>query len=74
MHRCYALHRNVCQFFKKSFSEDKNFLYGCYRTIVCQNKDNAAIIFKAILTVALSETEDTLANGEETSCEKEKRD
>jgi len=42
--------------------------------IMCQNIDNAAIIFRAILTVALSETESTLANGEETPCEKEKKD
>jgi len=41
--------------------------------IMCQNIDNAAIIFRAILTVALSETEGTLANGEETPCEKEKK-
>jgi len=42
--------------------------------IMCQNIDNAAIIFRAILTVALSETESTLANGEETLCEKEKKE
>jgi len=66
--------KNICQFFKKSSSKDKNFLYGCYRTInYVQNIDNAAIIFRAILTIALSETEGTLANGEETPCEKEKK-
>jgi hypothetical protein len=41
--------------------------------IMCQNIDDAAILFRAILTVALSETEGTLQNGEETLCEKEKK-
>jgi len=41
--------------------------------IMCRNIDDAAIIFRAILTVARSETEGTLINGKETYCEKEKK-
>jgi len=40
--------------------------------IMCRNIDEAAIMFKAVLTIARSETEGKLANGEETRCEKEK--
>lgn len=40
--------------------------------IMCRNIDEAAIMLKAILTIARSETEGKLASGEETRCEKEK--
>lgn len=40
--------------------------------IMCRNIDEAAIMLKAILTIARSETEGKLASGEETCCEKEK--
>lgn len=42
--------------------------------IMCRNIEDATIIFRAILTVARSETEGGLINGEETYCEKEKKD
>lgn len=37
------------------------------------NIDDATIIFRAIITVARSEKEGVLINGEETYCEKEKK-
>jgi len=40
--------------------------------IMCRNIDKTAIMFKAVLTIARSETEGKLANGKETRCEKEK--
>jgi len=40
---------------------------------MCRNIDEAAIMFKAVLTIARSETEGKLANGEETRCVKEKK-
>lgn len=41
--------------------------------IMCRNIDDAAMIFRAILTVVRSETESTLINGKKTYCEKEKK-
>lgn len=40
---------------------------------MCRNIDDATIIFRAIITVARSETKGVLINGEETYCEKEKK-
>lgn len=41
--------------------------------IMCRNTDDAAEILKGILITSRSETEGTLINGEETTCEREKR-
>lgn len=62
---------------KKNSTLNKNFLYGCAirQLIMCRNINNAITIFRlfrAILNVALSETESVLINSGKIYCEKEK--
>lgn len=49
------------------------YLAAIGQLIMCRNIEDAFIIFRAILTVARSETEGILPNGEETCCEREKK-
>lgn len=49
------------------------YLASMGQLVMCRNVQEAAIILRAILTVARSETEGILQNGQETHCEKEKK-
>lgn len=79
MPKCY-IRIDVAHFIKMYANFLKNFSWrikifymaAIGQLIMCRDIDEAVIIFKAILTIARSETEDKLANGEETRCEKEK--
>lgn len=49
------------------------YLASIGHLVMCTNIEEAAIILRAILTIARSETEGVLNNNQETHCEKEKK-
>lgn len=80
MPECY-IRIDVAHWIKKYANFLKNiprrikifYMAAIGQLIMCRNIDNATNIFRTLLLITQSETDGALANGEDSTCEKEKK-